>query len=124
MNKKTIILCLIIGIGVTFILTSFKQNEMKSAYCLFENVKITNSEKLEEYKNKVFPIVEKFGGTYLTASDRIRHIEGDWKPHFLVMIKFPSLELANRWYDSKEYKELKELRHSSGEFNAVIMEGL
>jgi len=126
MNRKFILysVCSILSIGAIIILTSFKQNEMKPAYCLFENVKITDSTKLEEYKKNVFPIVERFGGKYIVAGGQIRNIEGDWNPQFLVMIQFPSLEQANKWYDSEDYKELKALRHSSGEFNAVIMEAL
>ena len=97
---------------------------MKQAYCIFENVKINEQKKLDEYREKVPPIVEQFGGSYLTASDQIRSTEGGWKPDFLVIIKFPSLEQANKWYDSKEYREIRELRKSSGEFKAVIVEGL
>ena len=126
MSKKLFFysFCSILSIGAIIFLTSFKQNEMKPAYCLFQNVKITDSIKLEKYKKNVFPIVEKFGGKYLVAGDQLRNIEGDWNPQFLVMIEFPSLQQANNWYDSEDYKELKKLRHSSGEFNAVIMEGL
>ncbi|CAM1362825.1 conserved hypothetical protein [Tenacibaculum sediminilitoris] len=105
-------------------MTSFKQNEMKPAYCLFENVNITDSAKLEEYKKNVFPVVEKFGGKYIVASGQIRNVEGDWNPQVLVMIQFSTFEQANKWYDSEDYKELKTLRRSSGEFNAVIMEAL
>ncbi len=89
---------------------------MKPAYCLFQNVKITDSIKLEKYKKNVFPIVEKFGGKYLVAGDQLRNIEGDWNPQFLVMIEFPSLQQANNWYDSEDYKELK----SHFEFNKKL----
>ena len=97
---------------------------MKQAYCIFENVKINEPEKLEEYREKVAPIVGQFGGSYLTASDQIRYTEGGWEPGFLVIIKFPSLEQANKWYDSEEYRAMRELRKSAGEFKAVIVEGI
>jgi uncharacterized protein (DUF1330 family) len=101
-----------------------KEEDMKAAYCLFENVEITNPNKMETYTNQVFEVVQKFGGEYSVLNDKIRYIEGEWKPSFLVLIKFPSLEHANRWYDSDEYKELKALRHSAGRFNAVIVQGV
>ena len=36
-----------------------------SAYCLFDNVEVNNPSKLEEYKSKVLPIVEKYLGKYV-----------------------------------------------------------
>ena len=94
------------------------------AFCLFDNIEITDLAKLEAYKEKVFPVVAAFGGKYLVASERIRVVEGNWNPRYLVMIEFPGFEEANRWYDSEEYRELKKLRQSSGKFDGIIMEGL
>ncbi len=102
--------------------TQTKQNG--KAYCLFDNIAINDLAKLEEYKEKVFPVVTAFGGKYLVASNRIRVVEGNWQPHHLVMIEFPSYEDANRWYDSEEYEALKNLRQSSGKFDGIIVEGL
>ncbi|MBC3757464.1 DUF1330 domain-containing protein [Hyunsoonleella sp. SJ7] len=104
-------------------LASCTSNTSKPVYCLFENVKITDSVKFDTYEKSVSTIVEKFGGKYIVAGNP-KTLEGQWKPQSLVMIKFPSLEQANKWYDSDDYKTLKALRHSSGVFNAVIMEGL
>ncbi|WP_172435841.1 DUF1330 domain-containing protein [Sediminicola luteus] len=97
---------------------------MKTVYCLFENVKIVDTVKMEAYKKEVFSIVEKYGGEYVVAGDNIQTIEGNWNPSFLVMIKFPSMEHANNWYNSEAYRPLKELRQTSGQFNGIIMEGL
>jgi uncharacterized protein (DUF1330 family) len=96
----------------------------QAAYCLFDNVEITNPEKLEQYKKEVFSVVQSFGGEYVVAGGQMKVIEGDWEPHFLVMIKFPSYEMANKWYDSEAYHALKALRKSSGQFNGLIMQGL
>ncbi|WP_203257929.1 DUF1330 domain-containing protein [Hyunsoonleella ulvae] len=102
---------------------SCTSNTSKPVYCLFENVKITDSVKFNTYKKSVSTIVEKFGGKYIVAG-KPKTLEGQWEPQSLVIIKFPSLEQANKWYDCEDYKKLKALRHTSGEFNAVIMEGL
>lgn len=94
------------------------------AFCLFDNLEITDQAKLEEYKERVFPVVSAFGGRYIVASERIRVVEGNWQPRYLVMIEFPSFDAATRWYESDEYRELKLLRQSSGKFHGIIMEGL
>jgi uncharacterized protein (DUF1330 family) len=51
-------------------------------------------------------------------------VEGDWSPVLPVLIEFPSLEQAWRWYDSDEYRELKALRLAATRGNAVFMEGV
>lgn len=126
-KQKISIYASIVLIGICIlIITSFKTQNMdtKPAYCIFDNVQINDSTKLEEYKNKVFSVVEKFGGKYIVAGGEMELIEGDWNPHFIVMIKFPSYEQAKKWYNSTEYRDLKKLRYSSGKFDAIIVEGL
>lgn len=95
-----------------------------SAYCLFDNIAVSNPAKLEEYKNKVLPVVEKYGGKYVLLGGNTEVVEGQWKPVYPVMIEFPDVELAKKWYYSEDYKDLKALRLSAVTSNAVIMEGL
>lgn len=95
-----------------------------SAYCLFDNVAVNNPAKLEEYKNKVLPVVEKYGGKYVLLGGNTEVVEGQWKPVYPVMIEFPDMELAKKWYYSEDYKALKALRLSAVTSNGVIMEGL
>lgn len=94
-----------------------------SAYCLFDNLEIHDASKLERYKSRVAAVVEKFGGRYVVLGGRVDRVEGSWQPTFPVMIEFPSLDDAHRWYDSDDYRDLKELRLSAGRFAAVFMEG-
>jgi uncharacterized protein (DUF1330 family) len=95
-----------------------------SAYCLFENLEITDAAKLETYKARVASVVELFGGRYVALGGSLRLLEGDWSPAPLVMIEFADVEHARRWYDSPEYAELKAMRHSAGRFNGVLLEGV
>lgn len=93
-------------------------------YCLFNNIQVHSPEKLEVYKNRVAPVVEKFGGKYIILGDRFCVVEGNWKPSFLVMIEFPSYEKATQWYHSEEYAELKAIRQSAVDCNGIIVEGI
>jgi uncharacterized protein (DUF1330 family) len=95
-----------------------------AAYCLFDNVEVIDGGKLEEYKARVGPVVEQYGGRYVVLGGRVDLVEGAWRPTFPVMIEFPDLERAHAWYDSDEYRELKALRHSAVRANAVFLEGL
>ena len=94
------------------------------AYCIWDNVEVTDPEKLEQYKQGVLPVVERYGGRYLVVGGDFDVVEGSWPLTYPVMIEFPSLEAAHRWYGSDEYAEWKKLRQSASTANAVFIEGL
>ena len=94
------------------------------AYCLFQNLKITDPAKMQEYVEKVKPITASFGGEYVVSGGVVEVKEGDWSPAWPVMIVFPTMQRAQEWYRSEEYRPLKELRKAAGEFSAVFMEGV
>ncbi len=95
-----------------------------SAYCFFDILKITDSEKMENYRSRVLDNVEKHGGRYLVVGGKFKVWEGDWQPTFPVIIEFPSLEQAQEWYDSEDYAELKALRLAATVSNAVAIQGM
>ena len=94
-----------------------------AAYCFFDVHEVTDPDKMAKYRAGVLATVEQYGGHYLTVGGRCDVVEGDWKPIFPVMIEFPSLEHAHRWYDSDEYRDLKALRIAATRGNAVFIEG-
>ena len=93
------------------------------AYCFFDVLEVIDPGKLEEYRDGVLSTVEHYGGRYLTVGGRCDVVEGEWRPVFPVLIEFPSLEQAHRWYDSEEYYELRALRLTATKCNAVFIEG-
>jgi len=94
-----------------------------SAYCFFDVREITNPKKVEEYQAGVAATVEQYGGRYLVLGGSFDVIEGDWRPGFPVIVEFPSLDQAHRWYDSVEYRPLKSLRLAGTRSNAVFIDG-
>lgn len=94
------------------------------AYFLVDVLEVTDPAKIEEYKRRVGPVVEKFGGQYLAAGGRTEVLEGSWRPTLPVLIQFPSFEQAQRWYASDEYRGLKALRLAATRCTAVLFDGL
>lgn len=94
-----------------------------SAYCFFDVRRITDPDKVVEYRTRVAATVEQYGGRYLVLGGPFDAVEGDWRPGFPVIVAFPSLEQAHRWYDSPEYRPLKTLRLAGTQSNAVFIEG-
>ncbi len=83
---------------------------------------ITDVEKLQEYRRKAAPSVEKFEGTALiTPRSRQEFVEGK-KAEGMVVYKFPSYEQAVAWYNCPEYREAAKIRHGIADVQIVIAE--
>jgi uncharacterized protein (DUF1330 family) len=95
-----------------------------SAYVFFDILEITDQKKMEEYGRRIGPTVEHYEGRYLVRGGKSNVVEGDWRPVIPVIIEFPSLEQAHAWYESENYKELRDLRSGAAKLNAVFIEGV
>ena len=94
------------------------------AYFLVDVREIKDTAKMEDYKARVAPVVEKFGGRYVVIGGPFEVVEGSYQPVFPVMIQFPTMDDARRWYDSEEYRDLKRLRLAATVSNAGFMAGV
>jgi uncharacterized protein (DUF1330 family) len=93
------------------------------AYVLAD-VTVTDLPAMEEYRKQVPATLAKYGGRFLVRGGAHQTVEGDWKPTRLVVIEFPSLADAQRWYDSEEYRAPKALRMRAGRTSVVIVDGV
>jgi uncharacterized protein (DUF1330 family) len=93
-----------------------------AAYCLWDVREIHDQEALDEYVRRVPPTVEAYGGEYVVVGGPWQVVEGGWRPTYPVVIVFPSMDAATAWYDSDDYRELKELRLRATECDAVFMD--
>ncbi len=78
----------------------------------------------EEYRKVVPALIEKYGGRYLVRGGKHEILEGTWKPGRIIVLEFPSLEHARRFYESEEYRTIKPLRANNALSNLVLVEGL
>ena len=94
-----------------------------AGYVVAQIIAVKDPPGFDEYRSKVEPTIEQYGGKYLVRAGEIRGAEGDWNPT-LVVIEFESTARALEWYESEEYRPLLELRLRSAETQAVIVEGV
>ena len=94
-----------------------------SAYVL-SSIKVNNPDNYKEYVTKVKSIVEKFGGEYLVRGGEMTVIEGEWNHPRSIVIKFQSKEKAMEWYNSEEYKPIRQIRHDNAVSNTIIVDGI
>jgi len=93
------------------------------AYVIVD-VTVTDPVVMEEYRKHVPATLAKYGGRFIVRGGAHQAVEGDWKPKRLVVLEFPSMEQAKRWYDSEEYREPKAMRLRAGSANLVMVEGI
>jgi uncharacterized protein (DUF1330 family) len=86
------------------------------------DIEVTDPAAFREYRNRVGATVEQYGGRFVVRGGRVNPKEGDWEPHLLVMLEFPTLEQAERWYNSSEYKPLIALRENAARTQLLIAE--
>jgi uncharacterized protein (DUF1330 family) len=77
-----------------------------------------------EYMDRVKPIVESYGGTYLVRTDEIIALSDQWRPDRVIIIRFPNREDLDRCFASEEYMAIIDLRTQSVESSALILDGI
>ena len=88
------------------------------------DLEVTDAAVFDEYRQLVPETIAKYGGTYLIRGGNYEALEGTWNPQRLVVIQFPSVEQARKWYDSAEYSGPKALRFKSAKSNLLLVEGV
>jgi uncharacterized protein (DUF1330 family) len=93
------------------------------AYIIVET-DIHDPEQYEQYKQASPGAVSAGGGRFIVRGGELAVLEGDWQPKRLVLLEFPDLDAAKRFYDSSEYQDAKRLREGAAHLNMVAVSGL
>ena len=97
---------------------------MPVAYLIVE-MNITDMEQYKLYMAEAPASVKAFGGEYLVRGGKQETLEGDWTPHRVAVLRFPSFEQAKAFYDSEHYRGVRAKRAGAVEyFNSVLVEGV
>jgi uncharacterized protein (DUF1330 family) len=92
------------------------------AYIVVET-DIHDPDQYELYKQATPAVVAAAGGRFIARGGELVVLEGDWQPKRIVMLEFPDLEAAKRFYESPEYQDAKRLREGAAGFNMIAVEG-
>ena len=99
----------------------------KPAYIMVQ-MKAKNLDELaKRYAQFAIPILHKHGGQMIAGTPEPKVKEGDWNGNWAAVLQFPSMEAAEGWYNSEEYKPYKQLRIDelqSEEGRVVIIPGM
>jgi uncharacterized protein (DUF1330 family) len=94
------------------------------AYLIVE-MQITDPEQYRQYMAAAPALVKAHGGEYLVRGGLQETLEGDWQPHRLAVLRFPSREQARSFYDGEYALLARPLRiGATAYFNMVLVEGV
>jgi uncharacterized protein (DUF1330 family) len=83
------------------------------------NFTINDRDTFKQYLSRVSDTVNKYEGKFLVRGPIANVIEGE--PHkFLAVVEFPSIQIAETWFNSKEYQDIIDMRLESTEGWLVI----
>jgi uncharacterized protein (DUF1330 family) len=91
---------------------------------LLVTMNITDPERYKQYMAEAPTAVKAYGGEYLVRGGKHETLEGNWQPHRVAVLRFPSYEKAKAFYDDEQYTRIRRLRQGATEyFDMVLVEG-
>ena len=94
-----------------------------SAYVIAD-VTVTDADQMAQYREWSTKAATEFGATFIVRGGAITVFEGDWKPSRVVILQFPSSDVAKKWYASETYQHAITLRQNAGVMRMVMVEGV
>jgi uncharacterized protein (DUF1330 family) len=97
---------------------------MPAGYVIVE-MNVADLERYKQYMAAAPATIAAAGGEYLVRGGKLDKLEGDWTPHRVAVVRFPSYAQAKAWYDGEQYRAARALRQGTTEyFNAIVVEGV
>jgi uncharacterized protein (DUF1330 family) len=94
---------------------------------LFIKTKIHDVEQYAKYVAEVRSLAARWQSRYIVRSRPIEVLEGSpeqWGDFLLLVSEWPSVETAREFWNSPEYRQVRELRAGAGEVHVVLAEEL
>jgi uncharacterized protein (DUF1330 family) len=93
-----------------------------AAYVIGE-IEVTDPATYQEYGKQVLATIQKFGGKFVVRGGKADAFEGV-APKRIVVLEFPTLERAQKWYHSAEYAPLIKMRQKASSGRLIVVEGI
>lgn len=91
---------------------------------LLADVVVEDSGRFAEYLEKVPAVVAQYGGRYVVRGGAVHSLEGDLGFKRVVLFEFASREAAQRFYDSEEYRPLRQLRMETARSKVALVDAI
>jgi len=90
---------------------------------LIARVRVTDPERYREYAALAPEAIARYGGRYLVRGGPITPLEGPEERDRIVVVEFPSMEHARKFWSSPEYELAKTRREGAATGQFLLVEG-
>jgi uncharacterized protein (DUF1330 family) len=94
-----------------------------AAYVISEVNEVVDVALMEKYRSLAQVAIAQYGGRYLVRVGAFETLEGAWAPKRLIVVEFPSMEQAKKWYHSPEYANALEVSRIALKRRLILVEG-
>lgn len=91
------------------------------AVYIVSRVDIADQERMKDYMAAAPATVEAHGGRYIVRSGNINVLEGDQTCDRVVVLEFPTREQAMGWYNSQDYRPLRDERWAAAKASIMLV---
>ena len=93
------------------------------AYVISE-VEPRDAAAMETYRTLAAESIAQYGGRYLVRGGAAELVEGGPSLKTLIIVEFPSMARARKWYASAEYAQALKVRRTALERRLIFVEGV
>lgn len=94
-----------------------------SAYVLVE-IEIHNPKLYKTYTALTPETIENFQGAFIVRGGESVVLEGDQSKKRVVVLEFPTMEIANAWWHSEEYSKARKIRQQAATTKMTLVQGV
>ena len=93
------------------------------AYVLGD-LQVTDTAQFDTYRSRGGASIAQYGGRVLAAGGKAELLDGYPVPELAIIIEFPDVAAARRWYRSPEYQAVLPIRLRSSLGRVILIEGM
>lgn len=87
-------------------------------------IKVDDPTKLKDYQKAAPSIIDKYNGKILVRGGEVVSLEDTEETRRIVIIEFPNLDAASKFYYSDEYTNAIKLRKDIASFELIAVDGV
>ncbi|OBQ60033.1 DUF1330 domain-containing protein [Mesorhizobium erdmanii] len=91
---------------------------------VISDVTVRNEAAFQTYRSRAAASIAQYGGRYLVRGGEVDTLEGAWHPGPLIVVEFPDIEQARRWYASVEYAAALDVRDAALSRHLILIDGM
>ena len=90
---------------------------------LISQIRVTDPDQFQKYRDASIPVAERYGARYLARSDDVEVLDGKHDGRRVVIIEFPDMDRLRAFWNSADYQSARQLRLNAAEIDIWAIPG-